>query len=558
MKKCGLTEILLTICGCMLLVFLLSCGKTEKEQVRVVASIDDFKITYDDFSQQFKRIKGEGALEKAEEKTKRAVLEDMIKEQITLFEAYRLGINKDQKILAVAREKEREIAAKALRSQEVDDRVINEELLRRFYQWSDRELDLIYMKFFAGNTAQGREAAQKKADGFYQKLLSGADFKTLAAAYSEHGAAKADSGKIGRIDCFGAQEAFFEHAYPLADGGISKPFFDANSIWMVKVAKIYPVSRGSFEQAKPAILEKVQELYASKMNLQNVKFNEAIRSEFHFSLLPGNIDFFCERCKNLKILADSAGLFSPQEKSAVLCRSDVEETTIGAFLPKVIAFYWNTLDQDRVVEMLLTELNTSRLLKHKAMQMQVNETPGVKQEYQNWLVYYLKKNVIQREVIDKIDTADPILRPIYDRTSHTLVVKKQATVREIFRKTKADIDHVYLLASAGDDFAALQKKYCQNQENRNSGIVGPFPPGMNGKLGELAFSGLRIGEISSPFKYRGGYSIIQLLALVPERVKTYEEAREEIKAGYIQSRWEQKVAEWLEHAKKNYKIRTSF
>ncbi|NLP08839.1 hypothetical protein GX408_00440, partial [bacterium] len=73
----------------------------------------------------------------------------------------------------------------------------------------------------------------------------------------------------------------------------------------------------------------------------------------------------------------------------------------------------------------------------------------------------------------------------------------------------------------------------------------------------LAFSGMRVGEISAPFRYRGGYSIIQLLALEPERIKSFAEAREQLRADYIQSHHTQAIADWLEQAKKHYKIRIS-
>ena len=159
--------------------------------------------------------------------------------------------------------------------------------------------------------------------------------------------------------------------------------------------------------------------------------------------------------------------------------------------------------------------------------------------------------------IDKMDVSEAVLRPIYEQTRQARVVKKQATVREIFRKTKPDLDRVYQMAVNGHDFAALQAKYCQNQENRNQGIVGPFPQGMNGKLGEWAFSGLAIGQISPPFKYRGGYSIIQLLALENERVKSFAESREEIKAEYIQAHFQSQINTWLAQVRKNYRIRVS-
>jgi len=541
---------LLLLTGCLTV-----CQKKAQGPARVVATIDTFSITWQDLAEQYERVRGAGTFEGANPKDRRRVLEDMINEQVTLMEAYRLGLDRNEQVLAVAREKERELCAKALRSHEVDEPFLSEEVLQRFYHWSDRELEIAYMKFFAGETSASRERAQQKADKVYQQVLSGGSFKTLASRFSEHDAAKADSGKIGRIDCFYRPTVFFEQAYPLAEGAASRPFFHDRSIWMVQVLKIVPQTRPPFSQMRSEILEKVQELYQDSIRTRTIKFNQAVLAEYHFSLQPQAIEFFCRRCAGMKTRADSAGLFSAQEKRQALAVSDVETTDIGAFFAKVAAHYWSSLDEPRVVEMLLRDWNTSRLVKHKAMQLGWNEKAAVKQDYRNWLVYYLKKMVLQRQVVDAMEVSEPVLRQLYEQTRSSRKLKRMATVREIFRKTQSDAERVYRLAVQGEDFAALQAKYCQNEENKNHGIVGPFPQGMNGKLGELAFSGMAIGAISAPFKYRGGYSIIQLLSIDPERVKSFDECREEIKAEYIQAHYQEKISAWQAEARKNYKIR---
>ncbi len=545
---------LLFFCFILAAVCLMVCGKTDNPD-RVVGRIDDFKITYQDFAEQFKRRHGAKALEKADPDLRRKVLNEMIEEQITLFEAHRLGIDGDEKVLAVAREKERELAAKAWRRQEVDDRVITEPLLQRLYQYSDRSLELLYMKFFAGPTAAGQKAALRKAGEIYQQLLAGASFKKLAFRYSEHTTGRADSGKIGIFDHTTPPRIFFEKAYALQEGGTTPPFFHDRSVWLVQVVKIHPNTRPPFDQARAEILEQAYQLYADEISGRTRALNDSVLSEYHYRPDAEQIDFFCRRCAGLKTRADSTGLFLSPDKARTLSVSSVERTTIGIFFPLVFSHYWSSLDQPQVVAMLLREYNLNRLVKHKAIQLRIHQTAPVKQEYHNWLVYYLKKNVIQRQVIDPMSVPENELAALYERSKASLVVKKQATVREIFRTAKADIDQVYRLALKGHDFAALQKTYCQNRENRKQGIVGPFPVGMNGKLGELAFSGMRVGEISAPFRYRGGFSIIQLLALEPGRTQTFAEAREQLKADYVQSHHEQAIADWLDQAKKHYKIR---
>jgi parvulin-like peptidyl-prolyl isomerase len=557
MKRCFLAILISTLFSIVLSV-LLSCGKMPKDKDHVVARINDFKISYGDLADQFKRTRGDVTIEKADQATKRTVLNGMINEQLTLLEAYRLGYNKDEKIMAVAKEKERELAAKALRKREIDNQVISEEVLQRFYQWSDRQLDLRYIKLYAGSTPEGQNKALEKANEIYAKALSGeASFQSLAANFSEHGNAKQDSGKMGTLDCFNTLEPFFEHAYPLSAGGVTKAFLVDRSVYLLKVEKIHPVDRDSYPKERPEILERVREIYGGKLSERTIDFNKDILAEYHYALFPEVIAFFSRRISGMKTLADSARLFSAEESNKVLCKTDIEETTIGALFSKTAPYYWNSLDQKRVVEMLLSDLNTNRLAKHKAMQLRLNESPEVKQEHESWFIYYLKKVTTQKEAIDKIDTSDRILRPIYEQTRNTLVLRKQATVHEIFCKSEPEIERAYQLAKIGSDFAALHKKYSQNMEDRTNGIVGPFAEGANGKLGEQAFSGMKVGEISKPFKYHGGFSIIRLLSIAPEREKTYEEAKEELKSKYITGHWEQSVAEWLDRAAKNYKIHVS-
>jgi len=533
---------------------LIVCGVKRQGKDRVVAKIGEFKITYQDLADQFKSQQGDSAFARADQAARRRLLDGMIDEQITLFEAYRLGIDRDPAVLAVTREKEREIAAYALRKREIDDQIVTEEVLKRFTQWSDRDLYLDYIKFWAGDTETGKNKAIDKADKILDQLRHGAAFKKMAYLYSEHGNAKVDSGRIGWVGCFDSQEAFFSQAYPLKAGEVTKPFFWDNSIWLIKVENIRLKAPVQSAKEKAQVLSRVQDLYSSRLAARANEFNNALLKEFHYTLVADAFDFFCQRCKRMKVLADTSTLFSPQEKEKILCYTDVESTYVGPFFSKAAPYYWRSLDESRVVEMLLSSLHMSRLAKHKAMLLHINELPSVKRDYEGWLVYYLKSVVTQKEVVDKIDVSDAVLHSMYNHERNELVVKPQATVREIFCKTREEMEAVYQKAHRGENFAALQAKYSQNQEDRNNGLIGPFPPGPNGKLGEQAFSGIKIGEISKPFRYRGGWSIIQLLALAPQKYESFEEAKPKLKAEYIDGHRQQAITSWLNQARMNYRI----
>ena len=65
---------------------------------------------------------------------------------------------------------------------------------------------------------------------------------------------------------------------------------------------------------------------------------------------------------------------------------------------------------------------------------------------------------------------------------------------------------------------------------------------------------MRVGEISEPFAYRGGYSFFKLLALTPERIEPLSAVREKINQAYLEDHKERYTATWLQDAKKHYRI----
>ena len=253
--------------------------------------------------------------------------------------------------------------------------------------------------------------------------------------------------------------------------------------------------------------------------------------------------------------ADTLGLFTDKEKALPLSKNDVEEITIGVFLPKVIEFYWDSLIHESVVVMLLDYMNTKRLIKHKAIELKFNGLPEQKRDLEIWKTHYLKEQVIQKEILDHAKVSDDVLRSIYMKNKAKYKVKKRITVREIFCKSQTQAEKVYQLAINGENFEQLEKQYNQNQETRTHGLLGPFEKGRNGILGETAFDGMPVGSISKPFRYRGGYSLFQIISIDAARYKSFQEVKDELKSQFIDDYKNDFIAKWFQKVKKEYKIK---
>ena len=552
--KFGIKIFLVLIFG--LVIIQNSCRiKPEDEALRPIAQVKNFTITSKDFIDQFEKTQPNIKFNDADSSLKRKVLDDMIEQQILLMEAYRLKYDKEKEAVQLFETKERELAANALVKQVAARKAVTDASLRTFYQWLDKDFEFYFIQLNTGLFDEEKETAKQKADDLYLKLQNGANFKVLAAEYSDYSTAKFDSGKMYRMTCFDVDEEITRQAYNINEGDISTPFYTDNSYYIVKLEKIHHKNIGNFEAEKEYLIEDLDRYYENKNIFKKEQLNRYVRKKYHYQKLSENIDLFCERTKKMTTKVDTTNLFTKKEKQIPLSKTDVEEITIGQFLPKVLEYYWDSLFQQRVVLMLLKYMNTKRLIKHEAMQRKLNELPEVKKNLILWRISYLKHQVVQKQVIDKIDVSEKILEPIYEREKHNFKIEKRITVREIFCITEDQIDKVYNLAIGDSNFEMLEEKYNQNQETRTHGLLGPFTKGRHGILGETVFSGMKVGDISKPFRYRGGYSFFKVVAIEQPRVKTYQEVQEELANKYKEENKDRFLYNWLQKAKANYNIK---
>ncbi|NLP11850.1 hypothetical protein GX408_15730 [bacterium] len=544
---------ILVLAACVLGNFIF-CRK-HVETSRVVARLNDSEITSQDFIDQFKLRHPELTLSQAEPSVKQRVLQDMIDQQIILMEAYRLGYDRDAEVRAFLTEKEQELAAQAYLDKEIKLEPINDTLCREYYRWMHKVYDVSFIRIGLGLSDQEKEAAGRKAQEIYRLLQSGADFRRTAATRSEHSTAVSDSGKYSLVTCFNLEKPVIQQLFTMKPGMISEPIEVSDAFFIVRLEKVTEQKPAEYSIVRPEILEELNKRHQTIRAQKTARLEAALKRQYHYAILPNQVDLFCSRTKKMKSRSDTLNLFTAREKQLPLSRTDFNVITIGEFLPKVVEYYWDSLSQKRVVEMLLNHMNGKRILKHHAMQQQLNKSPEVEQKLQVLLTQTLKERVVAKEVLAKIPTSDADLQPYYEKLKTNFRIPPQATVQEIFCRTKAEIDRVHAL-SVSRDFAGLQAAYSQDQETRTNGILGPFAKGRHGRLGELAFSGMRVGEISEPFAYRGGYSFFKLLALTPERIEPFSAVREKIKQAYLDEHKERYTAEWLQAARKQYRIQT--
>jgi len=147
------------------------------------------------------------------------------------------------------------------------------------------------------------------------------------------------------------------------------------------------------------------------------------------------------------------------------------------------------------------------------------------------------------DLTDEASVTDADLEKYYRRNRGAYEVQEQVHAAHILIKVpenadqatreakRKQIDEVLAKAKAGEDFAALAKRYSEDSSKNSGGDLGFFPRGRMVKPFEDAAFSLPVGEISDVVTSQFGYHIIKVLELREARVKELDEVLDEVTAG---------------------------
>lgn len=152
------------------------------------------------------------------------------------------------------------------------------------------------------------------------------------------------------------------------------------------------------------------------------------------------------------------------------------------------------------------------------------------------VAYTLKKGEISKPIQTKlgihlvrVDAERPARGEI--EVSHILIRNKSQ--RRETTDSKSKIDSIYQLLQAGQEFAALARKFSEdNSSSQNGGYIGYF--GINKfekSFEEAAFGIDKVGGISAPFETAAGWHIIKKISI--KENPSYEDAQKILKSKII-------------------------
>jgi foldase protein PrsA len=159
-----------------------------------------------------------------------------------------------------------------------------------------------------------------------------------------------------------------------------------------------------------------------------------------------------------------------------------------------------------------------------------------------------------KEVTKDVKVTDEDVEKYYRENKAQFTQPASREVRRILvKKSRAKVDEVYARVKAGGNFAALAKKYSEDEGTKIQGGKFAAVKGQNvPEFDKVAFA-LKTGDVSTPVKTQLGWEIIKAVGPVkPEKVTQLEDVKDQIRQQLLQQKQSEAMRKWVEQLQKKY------
>lgn len=392
--------------------------------------------------------------------------------------------------------------------------------------------------------------ALKKILDIEKKLKEGADFNQMALEFSEDKMTAKQFGDLGFLSRGRIDPKFEDVVFSLNVGEISPIIQTSIGYHIVRVNEILPplsykevmeelkdmYIRTFFKRDYEKLMDSLKTIYGYKMN-QEI-YDSLVSSA---GKIRSGRNYPATRYKNS---FGNLQLFSI---------ADVKYTvdSLMSYIVRTEQYNYTLLNSDNIKDIYNNYVEDLALkLKADEYDKESSEFASLMDEYEKGI--YLFK-ILEEEVWSKVIIDSSMIQNYFNSHREDYKWKDRVEFKEIFTSTDSLIKHYYSLALAGEDFDSLVVKYSQRKGYENyPGYYGLVEIDAN-ELAKNANALKNIGDISQPFRFQDGWSIVKLVKREAARLKNFDEVKAEI-ASLLQEKESKRLEEiYINSLKSIYK-----
>lgn len=377
---------------------------------------------------------------------------------------------------------------------------------------------------FTDSTGTDTVKALNKIQDIEKQLKAGSDFGELASKYSADKGSASNGGDLGFFQRGQLVREFDEVVFKLNVGQTSPIVKTKFGYHLIKLVAVAPDK--SYEEQKTELKE-IYDRVRYKTDFDNLVHKLKIELNFvqnfaTFNKILAHSDTMkigqAYLKSNLKTQAGSDEVFKINNKSFTCDSLFVNIIKTGTNL--------NITVNGKILQDAINQYSSDLLIQEKALNYDKENTEFAKllDDYENGM--YLFK-ILEEEVWSKILIDSAKTFAFWEMTKNNYKWKDRVEFKEIYNPKDSLINKCFSLTLSGYSYDSLYVKYNQRTGYENKvGYNGLVDVELN-ELAKQANSLKNIGDISKPFDFEAGYSIVKLIKRDNARIKTYEEARAE-------------------------------
>ena len=425
----------------------------------------------------------------------REFLKIVIDDKLLVQEAYEIGLDKDPQVVQLASELEQKRSESFLIKTEIEAKA----------KPSADEIKKAWESLtFVLQIRQIAVATKQEAEEIRTAILSGSDLEPFARDCS-----RADSRVHGGqlIVTWGQMEPAWENAvFALQPGELSSVIATRNGFEVVLVEDRIDVERPSFEQFAGKI-EGV--LYQRRLEDRKKQFSDELWQKYHVVLTSDTATWD----GGGKLLLKDAGT-----------QRDVRPT-INASLLALEAKARNTAAE-----------------------------PAIAEEVRKYREYVMEGMLFRDHIFKDVAVTEDESRKYYDAHKSEFVAPEERHVAQILVSNEKDAVNVRQLLASGTEFQAAVKKYSRDPVSAmQDGDLGWITPDKVPASFKPVLA-LATNEVSKPIQSSGGWHLIKVIEIKPQRQLAFDEVRDRVTKACLRVKQDAARKYWVEKLRSAAKI----
>ena len=202
---------------------------------------------------------------------------------------------------------------------------------------------------------------------------------------------------------------------------------------------------------------------------------------------------------------------------------------------------------------LLDTMIIREIIMQQAQKDGLDKSPAVTDKLEELKKRVIVEAFLKKKIEDQANITDADLQKFYDQNKDKFNTGEQVRASHILVKSEKEAQDILVQIKQGGNFEALAKKYSVDSAGAKGGDLGWFAKGaMIPEFDKVVFA-MKEGELSGVVKTQFGYHIIKLTGKRPAGIRSFAEAKEQIKAKLLPEKQQATFQKLKDELKKSAK-----